>query len=508
MKKLFLSLLPLIGLISGCTLTPKDDGDDPLDPPGPSGEYSEPIDPFNPGSASPKLVASNEYKNLFTPSNKVTFKIDLPLESARFINTYQTDHNNCIYHDYYVPCSLTYKIGNGTETTIEEVGIRAKGNLSRRTFLEGDVMNRSAHFKLKFDETFDGDEYDEISALAPFKKTWESSDARKERSKRRFAQLKALDIKWNRNDDETRVKQDFGLKLFRDNGVMAQYTNLADTTFSIDGNEYHDIYEIFEPIDGVFINHRFASDEADGDLYKCTYTDKGPANFKASCEIGVEDNTRYYHPTYDLKTNKKTNTTHTALKNLFSVMNSNLNDDTKYQSELEKVFNIDGFMKYEAVAFLLGNFDDIRNNANNYYIYFSNKTSMSYVIPYDFDRLLGTGCENRKNYMTDFSADSTKMQCSNDWQSMNIYWKTVCRTTSGHPSRIEEYYNMYTSKIAELINNETFSPSAFTSYVNQYSSEFNCNPSGAGNDNISFSDYYNLKLAAIKSNNPEINITK
>lgn len=508
MKKLALSLLPLIGLISGCSLAPKDN-DDPIDPGPEPTEYSKPIDPFNPGDATPKLIASDEYKSLFTVSNKITFRIDLPLASARFINQYQTDHDNCIYHDYYVPCSLTYKIGNEEEKTIEEVGIRAKGNMSRRSFLDNDdVMYRSAHFKLKFDETFDDDEYDTIDILRPFKKTWEDNDARKAREKRRFAQLKALDIKWNRNDDETKVKQDFGLKLFRDNGVMAQYTNLADTTISINGHDYHDLYEIFEPIDGVFVNHRFTSDEADGDLYKCTYTDKGPAIFKSSCVVGVEDNSKYYHPTYDLKTNKKTNTTHTALKNLFSVMNSNLNNDTKYQEELEKVFAIKDFMTYEAIAFLLGNFDDIRNNGNNYYIYFSNKTNMSYVIPYDFDRLLGTGCEGRKNYMTDFSADSTKMQCSGNWQTINVYWKTVCRTTDGYPSRIERYYNMYTSKIAELINNETFSASAFTNFVNQFPTEYNCNPDGAGNDNTTFANYLSLKLNAIKNNNPEIKINK
>ena len=158
MKKLALSILPLLGLISGCTLTPADDPIDPHNPGGDTIEYSEPIDPFNPGTATPKLAASEEYKNLFTPSNLVRFNITLPLESARFINTYQSNHDDCYYHDFYVPCTLTYTIGNSEEITIEEVGIRAKGNMSRTTFLEDDKMVRSSHFKLKFDETFDDDE--------------------------------------------------------------------------------------------------------------------------------------------------------------------------------------------------------------------------------------------------------------------------------------------------------------------------------------------------------------
>ena len=164
--------------------------------------------------------------------------------------------------------------------------------------------------------------------------------------------------------------------------------------------------------------------------------------------------------------------------------------------------DINGFMKYEAIAYLCGNFDDMRNNANNYYLYFASETGLAYFIPYDFDRCFGAGAEGRQDYMTDFSPESTKMQCNGDWQSINLYWRTVCKNTS-HTSieQVEAYRALYQKNIEDLLNNKIISNESFSSYVNGFDESYDCNPNGAGNENISFSGYLSKKIKAIKDSN-------
>ena len=119
---------------------------------------------------------------------------------------------------------------------------------------------------------------------------------------------------------------------------------------------------------------------------------------------------------------------------------------------------------YEAIAFLCGNFDDFRNNANNYYVYISSIDNIAYFIPYDFDRGLGAGAMDHQNYMTDFSAESTKMQISGNsaWQTCNLFWRTICQSTdsaSGHKNvaRVETYRKQYQTNIEKLLNDEIIS---------------------------------------------------
>ena len=446
------------------------------------------------------LADSDEYLNFWNPSTELKLEINMSSESANFMNTYQTNHDDSTYHDYYVPCNVSLTI-NGNKQTFEEVGIRCKGNMSRQTFLNDGhfTENKLSHFKLSFKETFDDDEYSTIEQLQQFKKTWEDDSARKKRKKRTLFDMEKIDIKWNRNDDTTKSKQAYALKTFRDNGVLAGNATLANTYLSVGGDTPINVtYEVLETIDDVFIKRHFNTAKSKGDLYKCTYTDKGPANFSASSVIGKEDNVKGYHPSYDIKTNKKTSD-HSSLKNLISVMNRNSLSASEYKTEIEKVMDMNYFMKYESIAYLLGNFDDMRNNANNYYLYFTSATNIAYVIPYDFDRCLGAGCEGRKNFMTDFAPESTKMQCSGNWQTINLYWRTVCTPTDGYPERIEDYRKQYEKNIIQILNSKTFSTTSFTSFVNSFPSAYRGDPAGAGNDNTTFENYLNTKVAMIKT---------
>ena len=497
--KLFLAPIYLLALI-GCSFAKQSANNN-----GNEEEPQDDIEDITPIDDTPSIVNSENYLAFWNPSTSLSINIEMSQEAANFINSYQSNHDDSTYFDYYVPCTFNLTM-NGVNYSFEEVGIRQKGNMSRRDMLVDNnlSLDRLVHFKLSFKETFDGDEYDNIEPLKQFAKTWDVSSERTERKNRTLFDMEKIDIKWNRNDDQTKSKQSYALKLFRENGVLAGHDTLADTTLRISGKSpITTTYEVLECIDSVFVKRHFNKDHADGDLYKCTYTNKGPANFSSSYtvgnQIGVEKNTTNYHPAYDLKTNKKKNTTHTGLLNLFSIINSTVDADT-FKTNIEEVLDIKRFIKYEAIAYLLGNFDDMRNNANNYYLYIASKSNMAYIIPYDFDRCLGAGCEGRKDYMTDFSPESTKMQCSGDWQSINLYWRTVC-TTSGKPKQVEEYRALYQKYIEDLLNNKIISNESFNSFVDSFPVSYRGNKNGSGEDNISFASYLSKKINSIKDSN-------
>ena len=464
--------------------------------------------------ANPVIKDSKEYKEFWDNKSEIKLKIVLAEEAADFINNYQYNHDDSTYFDYYVPCDVEIVV-NGVKRTFEEVGIRQKGNMSRRHLLTDGKLSLDSlvHFKLNFKETFDDEEYDTIPELKKFKSTWDDDADRKARKARRLFDMEKIDIKWNRNDDQSKSKQAYAYKTFRDNDVMAPHSTLGETTLQIDaGTPITTTYEIIEVIDEVFIQRNFEKELASGDLYKCTYTNKGPANFsksyKVGDQIGVEDNAKGYHPAYDLKTNKKKNTEHLGLLNLIKVMNDKTSDAETYKKNIEKVLDIKSFIKYESIAYLCGNFDDLRNNANNYYLYIASTTNMAYIIPYDFDRCFGMGAEGRKNYMTDFSPESTKMQANEDWQKSTIYWRTICSSTdskSGFSStkRVEEYRALYQKNIEDLLNNKIVSYDSFKTYANEYPSSYRGNPDGSGKDNTSFNNYLSLKIAAIKKSNSD-----
>lgn len=508
-KKLLFTFLTIVPLLTACTFAFKEDSKEPGG--GKEPDKDEPVipaptynDPYI--GVNPALKNSEGYLEFWNETSNVAISITMSKEAANFMNQYQTTGGDSTYFDYYVPCTTVITL-NGVTTTYEEVGIRVKGNTSRIKFLDNGAftLSKRAHFKLKFNETFDDEEYDEINALKQFKKTWNDDTERKERKNRTLYDMEKIDIKWNRNDDATKSRQGYMLKQFRENGVLAGRHNLFQASLQVEGTEpMLDTYEAMECIDEIFISRYFAEQYADGDLYKCCYQN-APANFSDKYtignQIGVEDNTINYHPAYDLKTNKKKNKTHTNLFNLIEVMNDRKSSAEEWKNKIEPIFNMQNFLKYEAIAAIFGNFDDFRNNMNNYYLYFTSETNYAYIIPYDFDRGLGCGCLGIKNYMTDFSIESTKMQCTGNWQESLIYWRTICSNNS-YNSDIEKYQpygEKYRENIEDLLNNKIISTESFTNYVNSFPNEYRGDANGSGNGNCTFDHYLNLKKDAIRT---------
>ena len=138
---------------------------------------------------------------------------------------------------------------------------------------------------------------------------WTDTAKRDERKNRTFGGMEKFDLKYNSTSDETYIREAYAMKMFRDNGIYAPHVTLCALTALEKNSTVKNlgVYRIHESIDEAFIT-RNVGEEKIGDLWKCTYGVKGPAdltNSDLANRVGVEDELKSEFYTYDKKTNKK-----------------------------------------------------------------------------------------------------------------------------------------------------------------------------------------------------------
>ena len=404
MKRILCLLLALVLLLSGCkvlntpgdtTTAPTQSEDPGLKPTG-SNKPNDP-QPTQPQATEPllpedtdgvidigvdRLPCSEEelYNQLFDPNAKVEINIDMSDEE---LNKLQEDYE---HYRGFNSKSPIYRMAdvvitvNGTPYRMREVGVRMKGNTSRTSFYSPEEgIYKAIHLKLDFQETFEEPEYYGSNA-----KNWTDKEAKKARKDRTFATLEQLEMRWNKCYDSTYLKETYSYELYRSHGVLAPLTNLC----SFDWSGVHmGVYTINEPVDKVFLEKRLDPADLGGDLYKCGWTWE-PCTFTNMNSIGIEDEDKGEFYCFDLKTNKKTSD-HSTLKNLIRQLNAG--DMTR--EKFEQLVDVESFINYAAVSYFLGNPDDLRNNYNNFYLYFLQSSGKAVIIPYDYDRSLGVTAE-------------------------------------------------------------------------------------------------------------------
>ncbi|MCM1367780.1 MAG: CotH kinase family protein [Roseburia sp.] len=459
------------------------------------------------------------YTALFDPDSTVSVKIDMSdAEWRKLNNDIVQNRKSDIYRKAdSVTVGITTDEGR-LDYYYEEVGVRLKGNTSRHDFYGSNGFYQSVHFKLSFGETFD-----DVTEYSPSEiKTWNSSAERKARKNRTFATLEKLDIKYNATKDESYVRELFAFKTFRDNGIAAPQATLGALTAKNKNDDFINlgVYRIMEPVDKIFIQRNFPGDDT-GDLYKCTWTSMGSdftttENEDGCSLIGVEDVSTGKFYTYDKKTNKKAldlsgNADVSSMSDFIHAVNS------ASAAGLAQYIDIDLFAKFEAVNYLLGNPDCIRNNKNNFYTYFRPSDGKAVFIPFDYDRCLGV------TYQWDPSGDActglspyTTRTATRNWsngQKNPIYIKLIDR---GAPYGSGSALMKYRDNLIALKNSSAITASAFSTYMNAYKSKYESVASNAiafndkisnnlqfgRNDggNMSYSEYITKKLNTLNSN--------
>ena len=427
------------------------------------------------------LTQPKDYVNFWALDTKINVNITISQANFTSIQTFGQEKNGQ-YNEYYFPSTITFQINDDTYV-FEEVGIRQKGGVfSRGAFLDDNARLVNAfHFRLSFDQTFDEEFYRPLN----IQKTWQKEDlAYQSRRDRRFFGMKSLEFKWNRSNDPSLVNQVYASTLFKAHGVVAPHSTLSTVSFQTE-NQGHDvgIYTINEAIDDIFIARHFQPANAKGDLYKALYPNQLRLSQMATFDsdtndyvffpsmVGVENTEAFYHPVYDLKTNRRTSQ-HTQLMTLVKTLATmnRLSTPEERLTALNRIVDVDAFLMYAAVSYLTGNPDDMRNNMNNTYIYFDSITNKAYFIPYDLDWSLGLTWDTD---ITERMYKKSPLSTRNSYEQTirnPLYWYTILTGQQNEATlypMIGNYRQTYRDLVMRLHLEESFSIQAYQQIFNK-----------------------------------------
>ncbi len=276
-------------------------------------------------------------KTLIFDDNVVS-KIDiyLPADSLAFL----LDEDNLFSE---ITVNADFKFTNGSiEENVSNVGFRPRGNSG--------ITAEKKSFKVSFNE-YDGN--------------------------KKFHGLEKLNLISTHNDPTmSRPKICFDiLEQMQLPGSRANHVRLY-----INDN-YFGLYNNVEHIDEEFVNVRFGN--KDGNLYKCLY----PASLEYLGENPELFRYEIYgRRPYELKTNTDEDD-YSDLAEFINILNNTNTSDLP--CALEKVFNVDPFLKNMAYDILIGHWDGPLFNQNNFYLYHNTATDLFEFIPYDLDNTIG-----------------------------------------------------------------------------------------------------------------------
>lgn len=406
------------------------------------------------------------YYLLWKDTTKISLKIDIePRELAKIEEAYQS--HDTVKIDTYRKCNLTVTV-NGKDYFFDEVGIRMRGNTSRRSFCNNNgVIFALVHFRFSLSETFDGEEYAPNAWGSDIAKIWKNDEERLARKDRTFATMSKFYYKWNKNYDNTYLREVYANKMFQAYGVLAPHITLAQISVKQQGQlENLGVGMLYETIDKQFLKRNFSKEEAQGDLYKCTYQ-TAPANLTTADGRGVETPTQRFN--YALKTNDdRTAPDYNHHKYLIALIDTLKipKNDASFKEKLEAIVDMNYFTNFEAVNYLLGNPDCIRNNSNNYYLYFLPTSGKAFFIPYDYDRCLGINVDWNPtgNGMTKITPHSVKAAVGET--SNPLYTKTILS------SGIDYYRQMYRDKLNAVLDGDWFTYQHFKAMFVNYQANY------------------------------------
>jgi spore coat protein H len=266
---------------------------------------------------------------------------------------------------------------NGSTIELDSIGLRLRGNTSRR---RPEGSNGELH-----------------NAVNP---DWHHShfalDFSKNRATQRFIGLNKMNLKWFK-DDASYCREIYSYDLFRRFGCWnAPRASYCKVSIKIDGDlapAYFGVYAMVENIDEDFLmKNQSKWGSATGFLWKGGWSGSNNANFVSTTSIGVENvninpSLSVYYA-YSLKTRKSELAVANAELVQF-ITDLNTRTGVDFKNWISQKMDIPLFLKTYAVNVMLGMWDDYWINGNNFFFYFA-PNGKAYFIPYDYDNTLGT----------------------------------------------------------------------------------------------------------------------
>ena len=344
------------------------------------------------------------HSNDFEPNYEVVFnqnkvnRIDIVLTETAF-NEMQLDMNTlastqeAIINPKYFACDFYF---NGIQWY--DVGIRYKGNKKAyASFLNG---NGKLPFKLNFDEF-----------------ETQNSDLKKQR----FYGFQELSLEPNFNDNSL-MREKIASDLYRQFGVPASKTAYYEV-YVDKGNGipvYFGLYTMTEDVEDTLLNRVFLTNTGN-----C---------FKADGDGAKFENAIFTLDSFENITNKE-NPNKEEVQQLNEILNSSLRftNFTEWQTNLESIFDVDGFLKYLAVNNTIQHWNTYGNKKENYYLYNDpNDNLLKWVVDSTNEALKSSGEEAPTTI--------SMFEVSKKW---TLIYNLI---------RVKEYELMYKNHIRSFIN--------------------------------------------------------
>ena len=440
-------------------------------------------------------------EDFFNLGNKIDIQVEIKDSELRKL---QSDFDTGLKSEIYrLASKVTIKLTNyGTEYKWEylNVGIRQKGNTSRQSiFSSGNNLNLN-HFKLSFDETFDDKNMYDNSFISQY--------GNQEYKDREFLGMSGLDFKWNKNYDQTHIKEVYANYMYRASGIIVQHSGLSN--FSIKNTDKNvtssmGLCTVFEPAtkslikrslkdENEYINMTDWSTEKKGtygvegenygDLYKCSYGANLSLSSISGSGIGISNISGSYVPLYDRKTNKEANYNDTLLRSAVEAISTGNYDRISQYVDLEYLAIC------EAVGYIVGNPDSMRYNNNNFMIYMRRTDGKMIFIPIDSDRCFGITRDwnpreaNMKTEMLD-------RKNTNNKDTLSLLLNTILSYTSNESQKL---YLEFCNKLKE---SEWSKTETFNKFYNIAKATYSDRNFSLNDSNVSFETYMNAKLKLI-----------
>ena len=476
----------------------------------------EPIDKFlitNPIFETRKLTNITEVTmdDFFNLGNRIDVKIKVSKEE---LDKLQADYETGLKSDIYRLAShVEIKLTNYDQTftwEFENVGIRQKGNTSRRSIYGDNGDLNLNHYKLSFDETFDDPERYSASFINKFGNTTYKD--------REFLGMSGLDFKWDKNDDKTHIREIYSSYMYRASGILTPHIGLSTLSLIQTDRDNREtsmgLCTVFEPTSKSFIKRSLKSDvsyinmadwnteklgefgleaKSYGDLYKCKYGADLTNNSVYNGSIGVGNIDGSYAPLYDRKTHKDDQYDDKVLKDAINAISSG------DYSRISKYVDLEYLAICEAVGFVVGNPDSMRYNDNNFMVYMRRTDGKMVFIPIDNDRCFGiTKDWNPKD--ANMHLSMLDRGASNSDRTISLLLNTVLSRTS-NPT--QELYLEFCNKLKESAWTDI---NTFNTYYNKAKDSYKeYHFSLTSGSNVTFETYMKNKLNCISLNNNDNN---
>ena len=297
----------------------------------------------------------------------------------------------------YVSGTLT--IGN---ETYENVGIRHKGFITYWA-----TRNKlKKPYKIDFNEYVAGQDFYGVRQLN-FGNSW---------------------------SDPSMMREVLAYEAFAATGCPASRTSFVNLYLTVPG-EYDDelvgVYVMVEQVDTTYLAERFGNDS--GNLYK--------AGDSGADLLWYGSDPEDYGARYEKKTNEEEDDW-SDLIHFLDVLNNT--PEEQFKTEIETVFNVEGFLDYLAANTALTNLDSIAGRNANFYVYHNPGTDLFEFLPWDLNMAFGNYRVSVEGYP--LSAEGMLY--------MDIYDPTS--TTGQHVLidrilEVPEYVALYEERIRSLV---------------------------------------------------------